>query len=249
MSGNQPFVDRLRRSLFVPKRLMPSLLAAHAGRVSATPAFAELETAGMISAHRLDPMVGELIDIVTNSTLVITVDVDVSGSPHPGLATFWKSDDLAVVGHSNGEDSFELMAVEASLLPFHLAQIVHLVPRRRPVYKGSFTVPAQTLITVDSMATLQPRRAEHELAAAGVAPEWTDRILATLIMRRALWTVESIWLGDHRSREEARLVVLDGGFAGYWRLSERHGVVTVKPVGFDELMRLLEALLPNRSNG
>ena len=243
MSANQPVVDHSRRSLSVPRHLMPSLLAAHAGRMSSSSAFNELRAAGIIAARRLDPMVSELIGVVTNPTLVITVDVNLAGSLRPVLATIWQNGSAAVIGHG-GEDVFQIVAVDPLLLPFHLAQLVNLVPHRQPTYSGGFTVPASTLAHADSLAAIEPRRAEETLLAAGVPPAWTERILATLIMRRALWTIESIWLGDHRRREEARLVVLDGGFSGYWRLTQQDGVVRVRPVGFDDLIQQLGDLLP-----
>jgi hypothetical protein len=224
---------------------MPSLLAVHAGRQPHDAAITELREGGVMTATKLDPLVNTLVAVITNPTLVVTVELDEFGRDYMSeLATIWRNDDTAVIGGKDSRGQFQLLQIEPHLLPFHLAQAVRMVPRPQPAFSGSFTVPAGTLNAVEAMITTDPSRAERELAAAGVATVWVDRFLATLIMRRSMWAVESIWLGDRRRRVEARLSVLDGGFAGYWRLSHNNGRVTVTPNNFDDLMRLLAALLP-----
>lgn len=245
MSNNQPVIDHYRRSVSVPKHLMPSLLAAHAGKLTRSPATSQLEAAGVIAASRLDPLVRELIDVVTDPGLVVTTETDLAGSH--GLATIWRAGHRAVIGHRDSHGRFQLLAAEPQLLVFDLAQTVQLVPRPSPTFSGGFQVSPHILTLVESLAATEPARAEHELLAAGVSQTWVDRILATLIMRRSLWTVESIWLGDRRRREEARLAVLDGGFGGYWRLSQKGQMVSVVSAGFDELLDLLAALVPEPS--
>jgi len=225
---------------------MPSLLAIHAGKLPEPATIAELRAGGVMTAMRLDPLVRSLVSVITNPDLVATVEIDrPEPSELPRLATIWRRDSVAVGGCGDGDGYFELSQIDASLLPFHLAQIVRLVPRPQPRYEGDFRIPIGTLTTVESIAATDPVRAECELASAGVADTWRDRILATLIMRRSLWAVESLWLGDHRRRQAARLSVLDGGFAGYWRLHHERGFVTATPCGFDDLMRRFAALLPN----
>jgi hypothetical protein len=149
-----------------------------------------------------------------------------------------------VLGQSDQRGRFELIHIDPPLLPFHLAQIVRLTPRSQPDFSGSFAVPAPTLAAVETIVDTNPVRAERELAAAGVGAAWVDRFLAALVMRRSMWVVESIWLGDRRRRTEARLSVLDGGFTGYWRLSHEDGRVRVAPNRFEDMMRRFAALLP-----
>lgn len=246
MSEGQPVVvDRDRRSISIPRRLMPSLLAVHAGKQPHGAAISELREGGVIAATKLDPLVTTLIAVITNPALVVTVEVDdFDRDTRPELATIWRNDETAVVGRGDNRGQFQLLQIEPHLLPFHLAQTVRMVPRPQPTFSGSFAVPAGTLAAVESMIGTDPARAERELAAAGVATVWVDRFVATLIMRRSMWAVESIWLGDRRRRVEARLSVLDGGFAGHWRLSHSSSRVTITPSNFDDLMRLLAALLP-----
>lgn len=244
MSG-EPLVDHRRRSISVPRRLMPSLLAVHAGRLPESATLTELRAGGIMTATRLDPLVRSLVSVITNPTLVVTVEVD---DPDPGRppqpATLWRSGNAAVGGRADRRGCFELIHIDPFLLPFHLAQVVRLVPESHPTYTGSLRVPLTTLRLVESIAATDPTRAERELATAGVGAPWIDRVLATLIMRRSVWAVESIWIGDRRHREEARLTVLDGGFAGYWRLNHHNGYVIVAPTDFDDLMRRFAALLP-----
>jgi hypothetical protein len=224
---------------------MPSLLAIHAGRRPESASLTELRAGGIISTTRLDPLVHALVSVITNPSLVVTVEIDgPDPADRPRLATIWRNGDTAVGGSRDQGGRFELIQIDPLLLPFHLAQVVQLVPRAQPRYTGTFRVPIGTLTLVESFAATDPSRAERELAAVGVAAPWIDRILATLIMRRSLWAIESIWLGDHRRREEARLSVLDGGFAGYWRLNRRDGHLTVTPTDFEDLMRRFAALLP-----
>lgn len=244
MNG-EPLVDHSRRVISIPRRLMPSLLAVHAGRRPESAMLSELRAGGIITPTRLDPLVHSLMSVITNPTLVVTVEVDdPDPTGPPRLATIWRNGDTAVGGSSNHRGRFELVQIDPPLLPFHLAQVVRLVPRSQPTFAGSFRVPMGTLSRVEAFAATDPIRAEHELVAAGVTAPWVDRMLATLIMRRSLWAIESIWLGDRRRREEARLSVLDGSFAGYWRLSHRDGYVTVTPTDFEDLMRRFASLLP-----
>jgi hypothetical protein len=245
MSDSRPVIDHDRRSLSIPRRLMPSLLALHAGKQPAGNAVTELRLGGVLAATRLDPLVGSLVDAITNPTLVVTVDIDAFDPlAKPELATIWRSGDTAVLGQSDQRGRFELIHIDPPLLPFHLAQIVRLTPRSQPDFSGSFAVPAPTLAAVETIVDTNPVRAERELAAAGVGAAWVDRFLAALVMRRSMWVVESIWLGDRRRRTEARLSVLDGGFTGYWRLSHEDGRVRVAPNRFEDMMRRFAALLP-----
>jgi hypothetical protein len=245
MNDGRPIIDRYRRSLSIPRRLMPSLLALHAGKEPAGDVLSELQRGGVFTATRLDPLVGSLVDAITNPTLVVTVEVDtLDPLVKPELATIWRSGEKGVLGRSDKDGRFELIQIEVPLLPFHLAQVVRLTPRSQPEFTGSFTIPARALAAVETIVHSNPVEAEREMSAAGVDAAWTDRWVAALIMRRSMWAMESIWLGDHRRRSEARLSVLDGGFTGYWRLSHEDDLVRIAPSHFDDMMHRLAALLP-----
>jgi hypothetical protein len=245
MSESPPIVDRRRRSISIPRRLMPSLLAVYTGREPAETALLELRQGGVITATKLDPLVRTLVGVITDPALVVTAEIDdLIRAAKPRLATIWSNQHAAVVGSVAREGWFELIQIEPPLLPFHLAQVVRLSPRSHPSFSGAFTVTVRTLTAVESIVATDPIRAERELSAAGVGPPWVDRFLAALIMRRSMWAVESVWLGDRRHRREARLSVLDGGFTGYWRLSQVDDEVQVTPCGFEDLLARVAALLP-----
>jgi hypothetical protein len=239
-------IDYDRRSLLIPRRLMPSLLAAHGGSRPDASSLDELQASGLIASHRLDPLVRSLIDVMTNPKLVVTAEVIRGHSPtsKPArLATFWRNGRRAVLGLTGDGNQFQLVEIEAALLPFHIAQAVELVPRRQPRFSGSFAVPAGVLTKAEELIAVDPQRADVELSAAGVPRVWADRIVAALVLRRSLWVLESVWLGGTNGSEQARLCVLDGGFSGYWRLAESNDI-TVSPADFDELIHRIGALLP-----
>lgn len=248
MTQHLPAIDHRRRSLTIPRRLMPSVLAIRAGKPGAADAVDELRARGVIAADSLDPLVADLVDVMTNPSLVVSAEarrVHAGVDVRARLSTFWRSGPRAVIGQTDDKRHFQLLQIEPMLLPFHMAQAVGMVPRPHPQFHGSFRVPASTLSVIETLAATNPTAAEGELAAAGVARQWADRLLAALLLRRSLWTVESVWLGGTTEREESRLSVLDGGFAGYWRLStEPDDTVTVAPCSFDDLLVRIAALLP-----
>ncbi len=239
-------IDYDRRSLLIPRRLMPPLLAAHGGRRPDALALDELRASGLIASRNLDPLVRSLIDVMTDPTLVVTAEVVRGSTPEAQpsrLATFWRNGGRAVLGLTGDGADFQLVEIESALLPFHIAQAVDLVPRRQPRFTGSFSLPAGTLTTAEDLIAIDPERADAELSAAGVPRVWADRIVAALVLRRSVWVLESVWLGNSDGSRKSRLCVLDGGFSGYWRLAGSNGI-TVSPADFDDLMHRIGALLP-----
>jgi EspG family len=247
MTRRRPTIDRDRRTLSIPRRLMPSLLAMQTGTVAEPAAVAELRAGGIVSAGHLDPLASDLLDVITGPSLVVSVDVD-RRPETPRLVTFWRTGDRAVVGTTDAKRRFHLTEIAADLLPFHLAQATGIRPLAQPHYEGSFVVPARVLAAAEETAGSDPARTESALVAAGIEPLWAERFLAALLLRRAVWTAESVWLRGIDGRGGVSLSVLDGGHAGYWRLGPSNpDAITVTPSGFDDLMRRIAALLPRTS--
>ncbi|MCP4964216.1 MAG: hypothetical protein GY926_03175 [bacterium] len=223
---------------------MPSILAIHAGkRPRPDTTVAELRAGGIMATERLDPLVTTLVEVMTNPSLVITVEL--SRDANPKLATFWGTPHRAVLGLTENRHRFQLIQVEPTLLPFHLAQTTGLDPRPEPPFSGSFAVSASALHTAETSAARNPDIAAAALRGAGVQQEWCDRFLGALVLRQSLWTIESVWLGRDSMRDECRLSVLDAGSDGYWRFgSSEEGIVTVSTSSFEDLMRRFAALLP-----
>ena len=81
-------VDHGRRSLSLPRRLMPALLALHAGeQLHSAETVAELEAGGLLVRKTLDPLVATLLAVMTGPTLLVTVES--AGAHTSRLATIW----------------------------------------------------------------------------------------------------------------------------------------------------------------
>lgn len=238
-------LDRERRALSVPRRLMPAILAIHAGdspRDSAEAA--ELETSGVTAADHLDPLVTTLINIMTSPTLVITAEV--AGGSRQRLVTIWATATGAVVGTTSDRHQFELLQIEPELMVFHLAQATGLSPGRPVLFTGGCSLPAAALRSAEALIAEDADRAAALLRIAGASSLWAGRICDALARRRTVWTVESVWLGQGRRKARSSLKVLDAGRAGYWRMTDRGSADTVSldVAGFDDLLAALFSLLP-----
>jgi hypothetical protein len=243
--GSMPIeIDHRRRSLSVPKRLMPTLLAIHTGdQVHPAETIAELEAGGLLLRMTLDPLVVSLIAAMTDPTLVVTVES--IGAHTSRLATIWGSAQRAVLGTTVDRDQFDLLQIDPDLLPFHLAQITELIPRSLPPFSGAVVMPKATLQSVERLITRDQHAAERELRQAGLMDPWPDWLLIALAHRRALWTVAAVWI-EGRDRRTEQMTVLDAGSAGYWIVQEDadQATVSLRASSFDQLLQRCSALLP-----
>jgi hypothetical protein len=224
---------------------MPAVLALHAAEpMQDHAAVGELESAGMIRGDHLNEVVVALIDIMTGPELVITADI--VGADSHRLVTFWATATRAAVGTTFDRYQFELVQIELSLLAFHLAQALGVNPRPALPFAGGCSLPSTALRSAEALATMEKRHAAAVLRAAGATFEWAERIGDALARQERMWTAESVWLKRGGENAQSRLVVLDGGQAGYWRLTERPSadLVSIEIVEFDGLLQLLSSLLP-----
>jgi len=239
-----PAIDHHLETVSIPRRLVSPLLAVHAGTAPSAAELRDLRAGGLVGAAGLHPLVRSLVEVMTDPSLVVTVETKLSRSSPPLLATFWRHADVAVVGSRSGRRNFDLARIDPHLLPFHIAQFVGLVPRPQPRFDDSVQILESALAQAEQHVATDPVAADAALAAAGVPPVWIDRLLAALTLRRSTWVVESLWLGGG-GRDESRLCVLDSGFAGYWRMGNTgQGRITVSPTGFDDVLERIAALLP-----
>ncbi len=236
-------VDHGRRFLSVPKRVMPAILAIHSGDRVTPAESAELEAGGILRRRALDPLVVALLDVITNPTLVVTVEA--VGVSTPRLATIWGSEGHSVLGRTVDRHQFDLLQIEPDLLPFHLAQVTRLSPRPLSPFHGAVAMPRATLQRVEHLIARDQLAAELELRHAGLVDPWPDWLLIALAHRRALWTVEAVWL-DGRERRVEQMSFLDAGSAGYWLVKEDadRGSGALVVSSFDQLLRSCAALLP-----
>ena len=249
MTGHS--IDYHRRSLSIPRRLMPPLLALHGGRRPEAVAVEELRSIGVIATdpadrHRLDPLVRDLVDVITNPSLVVAAEITAENGMResaPRLATFWRKGPRAVIGLTGDGRQFQLIAAEPALLPFHVAQAVRLAPRRHPHFAGSFSMPNALLARAKELVFVDPDGLAAELSTARVPRRWAERLIAALTLRRSSWVLDSVWL--HTGTTSTRLCVLDGGFSGFWTIDEQpDGLLTITPAHFDHVLSRIAAMLP-----
>ena len=238
MTANGPTIDYELSSVTVPRTLMPSLLAAHAGPRRVSPP--ELSSSGLIAEGRLDPLVASLLRIMTDPDLLLSVESRSAGELT--LLTFWRQRSRAVAGATSPDGQFRISLVSAELLPFHLAQAVSLSPCAPPFYDGSFRVPRPVLSSARRRAATSPGEAGKELIDSGVGAEWADRLVAAFLLQRNRWAMESVSLETVRATSS--LAVLDAGHAGFWRFHPLGcDEIEVSPISFDRLLDLLAALV------
>ena len=239
MTSEGATINRDLGLVSVPRKLMPSLLAAQVGphRVAAP----ELVSSGLVTAGRLDPLVASLLGVMTDPDLVLSVESRPAG--RLTLLTFWRRGARAVAGTIGPGRRFHISLVAADLLPFHLAQAVSLAPCAQPTYVGSFSVPGTILASARRRAATSPGAAAEELVEAGVSTAWSDRLVAAILLQRNRWAIESVSL--EAIRATSSLAVLDAGHAGFWRFRPvGNEEIEIAPIGFERLLDLLAALIP-----
>ncbi len=236
-------LDAARGTVTVPRRLVPVLLAIHAGSAAEPADTAPLELSGITSGGRLHPAATAMLDVVTEPGLVITVDV--AGGRTPELATFWCSRRRAVQSEIIDGQRVRLHRVEPDWLPFHLTRVVGAGPRPTPPFPGAVTVAADLLVDAELLVGERPTTAMKQLVASGVEPRWADRLLIALEHRRRVWRVQAVWVSRASGRRVAELTVLDAGPAGYWEITGSPSRLTLTVTSYDDIILALRHFLPD----
>lgn len=240
MSADLPTIDHQLHSVCVPRTLMPSLLAMRTGASPHRTAITRLATGGLVSSGRLDPMVTDLLEVMTEPSLVASVEAETPDGHH--LVTFWRQATRAVAGTTDAWNRFHISRVEVGLLPFALAQAVGLSPLHRPNFTGPITLPYSAFEAATDLAGSELSAAAQTLAAAGLDPGGADRLLAAMLLRRSRWSIESV--SCDVGRNHISLSVLDGGHAGLWRLKPARSTdIEVSPIGFEALLEMLATMI------
>ncbi len=239
----QAVLDPDRGMVTVPRRLVPVLLAIHAGSTADPADTAPLERSGITSGGRLHPAATAILDVVTEPGLVITVDV--AGGRTPELATFWCSRRHAVQSEIVDGHRVRLHRVEPDWLPFHLTRVVGAGPRPTPPFPGAVTVDADLLVDTELLVGERPTTALNRLIASGVEPLWADRLLIALEHRRRVWRVQAVWVCPSSGRRVAELTVLDAGPAGYWEITGSPSRLTLTVTSYDDIILALRHFLPD----
>jgi|GEM_PF-6085763 len=233
-------------TLTIPRRLIPAvMLLAAGGTPPVAGAVDELERSGVMAHGVLDPAAADLVAVMTDPDLVVSVEVATRDGSQ--LSTVWATDDRAVWGRSVEVDIYQLRLIDALSVPLLLAQLTGVGRRPEAPFSGSVTIAAETLAAAVDWHTDDPETACGILVAAGVDSLWADRILIALHHQRATWTVSSVWSDGASGHEVHEVTVLDAGPAGYWRLtSPDSGDVTYTVTSLRETVRLLRRCVPSR---
>ena len=242
----QPVLDAGRGTLTLPRRLVPTvmLLGSRPGTVAHGASLrdlVELERAGIAPGRRLHPLAAAMLEVITEPRHVITVHVERNEGTE--ISTLWIRRTDVVLGRPAGPEVFELRPLELGLLPFHLAQLVAVVPRPEPPFGGSVTVPAAVLDDGVAMAAADPDGAIAALIGEGVDEAWAGRIVVVHQRLRARWRIGSLWVGRDGTPHDDAFEVLDAGQAGYWQvLSDPtgEGSITLAKRAFTDILALLE---------
>jgi hypothetical protein len=190
-------------------------------------------------------MAAEMLATVTRPGLVITVEVVAVGPPE--ISTVWAGGGRVVLGRPVEPDLFELAPLDASLLPFHLAQLTRVGIRPDPPFVGSASVPAVLLTELETPNTIDVDLLVRRLRDAGVVQPWADRLAIAHHHRRCSWRVASLWTTSDGSARDAELRVLDAGPAGYWAItpsSEGPSRALVSVVTSSDVIEALRRAIP-----
>lgn len=217
----------------------------HAETPPPTPALADLEAAGLASKGRLRPEAAALVAVMTESTLVVSVEKHAAdGSTR---STAWANDAAAVWGRPVLNEVYELRPVDRLQLALLIAQLVGVGRRPPPPFSGGVTVPIDPLEASLGWRSTDPETALAILVAAGVEPIWADRLLIAHDHARSEWSVSSVWSGAGGSHHVGELAVLDAGPGGYWEIRRMSDAGTARymVMSLEETMRRLRACLPD----
>ena len=247
----QPTLDAGRRTLTLPRRLVPvvMLLGTEPGVDDGAVTLkdlVELERAGIAEDRKLHPLAARMLDVVTNPRRVITVHVERGDSTE--LSTIWVRHANVVMGRPAGSDSFELRPLEYGLLTFHLTQLVGVTPRPEPHFAGSVTVPAALLDDAVASLGADPELAARMLVDEGVDSTWADRIVTTHQHLAARWRIATLGVADGRPHDET-YDLFDSGPAGFWQVladPAGAGYVTLATRRFVDVLELLDAVASER---
>lgn len=229
--------------LTIPRRLVPAVMLLGCGGVPPEPAAGELERAGITDGGRLEPGARELVEIMTDPDLVVSVDVTTRDGSR--LSTVWATGGRAVWGRPVEPDTFQLRPIEAITAPLLLAQLTGIGRRPEQPFTGSATVTVGAIDTALQWVGEDPETALGILMAAGTDEIWADRILIAHQHMRARWTVSSVSTRSTGGASVCETTVLDAGPAGYWRLTPAgDDGTTYTVISLLETMRLLRTCLP-----
>lgn len=175
-------------------------------------ALSQLEAGDLLRDGRLHPMAEAILELVAEPALVVSVERMRLGAV--AASTIWATPYGATIGTRVDGGLYELKLANATLLPFHLFQLVHLrpLPDAKPV---DVTLPAEAMLAAETLLhDNNPIGAVDELHAAGVANRDATATMAVLKSRVASWRISSMW-SDGDGTEARQAHGMDCGPGGH----------------------------------
>ncbi len=246
--GVIPILDRSRSRLRIPREILPEAIRQASREGLASPlATVRMETGGIITDGRLDPIVAALLNVVAEASLMLTIEVELEGDVSE--TTIWATPARAVITSSLDPELVDVSPVRLPRLPETLTDVIMLRPPDAVAAHG---------VTVDAGAYRRAEEARHRpdaaraaLTEAGLGDDDVDLLLAIQAPSTRRWHVGSTWATE-AGQETAQITGFDAGARGQWLLEvglDAEGdesTLTLTPQGDGDTLRALRDVLPRR---
>ena len=192
-------------------------------------------------------MADAILDVVAQPGLVISVERMRLGAV--AASTIWAAPFGATIGTRVDGGLYELKLATASLLPFHLFQLIHL----RPLPEGSavdVTISAEAMLTAEAAIHRGASEAAmEELVAAGLAGADAAGVVAVLTSRVASWRIHSLWADGHGGTQTHEAHGMDCGNQGHIlvTIGSDEPTMRLRSATFAEVTHEIRAALPSVS--
>ncbi len=206
-----------------------------------------LEERSILIDGTFDPLAAELLYIVNQASLMITIDLRYGADA--SHRTIWATPRAAVVSNDIDEGVVELQPTDVAQLPTVLSQ---LLLARSPRYVGASPISISTEAVARAERHLgdgDPEAATTTLIDAGLSDEQArivNRFESNQVRR---WKIASAWSTED-GQDERELRGIDADTEGQWLLAmtgsteDDRGQITFSPQGHGDVMRSLRSILP-----
>ncbi len=258
-SGIVPLLDRSRAQLRLPIDMMDDVLRlAHdlampqvgeEGPVAGLDATTrtQLRAAGVLNGDELDQVAAELLEVVNNASLTITVELTYGDDA--SVSTIWATPRRAVASGSLDPDAMDYRHVPITQLPQVLAELVVL---RSPQFVGDVPISINGPI----LSKVDPDDGDEAIEQLVDGGLDGDQAVIMLDLQRSnvrRWNLRSVW-STESGRDSTELRGLDAGPSGQWLIASTtadvtRGQLTYTPQGHGEVMSAFRSVLPRNWMG
>ncbi len=231
----------------MPREILPEALRQASRQGLASPvATVRMETGGVMVDGRLDPIVAAMLNVISDASLMVTVDVQLEGDS--SVTTIWATPHRAVVTSSLDPELVDIQPVRLPRLPETLTDVIMLRPPEG-VLGQTITVPTPAMGEADAHRG-DSEAALADLLAAGLSAEDAELVLAFQSPSTRRWRISSTWAAE-TGQQMAQLRGLDAGPKGQWLIEmsgdrNQPGEMTFTPQNDGDILRALRVVLPRR---